>query len=228
MIDMWKALGWITLVLFGISILSCSANAESRKIVAVVDTGYNPLYDKYLCKDYPIYDVTGKGIYDKHGHGTNILGLITKGINPSKQCLVVIKWFHSYETMNYSLKPIVEYLNILRKIKPAFINLSMDGGGYLPYELSTYLYLTSIGTKIVVSAGNHNMNLGVSCKEFPACYTIPTNYYVVGSKEVALYSNYGGPVRYKAKGTNQCSAGICMTGTSQSAANFMAELLRRY
>jgi hypothetical protein len=213
--ECYKMLFWVALVLFAVSVF-----AEERKIVAVVDTGYNPVFEKYLCKGYPVYDFTGTGILDRHGHGTNVAGLILKGLNPVKHCLVFIKL---WDPSGIDIK--LQYIDQLLKLNPSYANLSFEGSGYSIKEFIILGVLTSQNTKVVVAAGNSSKNLSKDCDTFPACYPLKKNYYVVGATD--SYSNYGTPVRYKEVGTDQCANNICLTGTSQAAANFTADLLRR-
>jgi len=212
--EYYKMLFWVALVLFAVSVF-----AEDRKIVAIVDTGYSPIYEKYLCQGYPLIDVTGTGPYDHHGHGTNVAGLILKGLNPKKHCLVFIKL---YDPSAVDLK--LMYVEELVNIKPDYVNMSFEGNGYSVKEYRGLKYLADRGTKLIVAAGNEAIDLGKSCRIYPACHNIINNFYVVGTTD--YYSNYGGPVKYKAQGTNQCAGGPCLTGTSQATANFTANLLR--
>lgn len=220
---------FIVLILVAISIRTFSA--ETRKVVAVVDTGlpYNHELTPYLCKGLQ-FDVTQSGIEDHHGHGTNVLGLIAKTMNNKTHCLTMIKWWDSTRerpSLDTSRKRVEAYSNILFDIKPAYVNLSLSGFDYNPTEYHTFKDLLKGGTVIVTAAGNDSQNLNALCDVYPACYNIRNkNFHVVGALG-ANYSNYGGPVTDLLPGFNQCGMfGICFSGTSQAAANETAQLLK--
>ena len=216
----------LLLVATGVSVLS----AETRKVVAVVDTGlpYNNKIIPYLCKDLQ-FDVTGYGIEDYHGHGTNIIGLIAKTLNPKTHCISMIKWYHtandkvSSKVLN---ERVVKFSEILIKAHPSIVNLSLDGDNFVQEELNAYKLLLSRGTHIVVAAGNSGKNLDTSCDTYPACYGILNRrFHVVGALG-AKYSNFGGPITEVLPGSYQCGMfGTCMSGTSQAAANLSAKLV---
>lgn len=204
---------------------------ETRKAVAIVDTGINSLLlnKPFMCKDMHA-DFTGMGIVDSHGHGTNIAGIIARKLNPKTHCLLIIKYWHT--TTNpwgkYYLHEVhTSVLSYLKAVKPAVINFSSAGFGFSSLEFNTYGSLIDSGTKIVVAAGNSALNLDESCDTFPACYFFnEPNFYVVGASKTPL-SNKNGPVNVIRPGNNVCGFGKCMTGTSQAAAQFTADLISK-
>lgn len=204
---------------------------ETRKIVAVVDTGlpYNRSILPYLCKGLQ-YDITNKGIQDANGHGTNIIGLIAKNLNTKTHCISMIKWWHSAdENVPSDLlnARIADYYKLLLQLKPTLVNLSLSGKGFIALEYNGIKALLSQGTKVVVSAGNDKQNLSIRCLSYPACYPIKhKHFYVVGATD-SDFANYGGPITDILPGRAQRGIfGITLTGTSQSCANKSAELLR--
>jgi hypothetical protein len=218
------------IILFAVQVFS----KETRKIVAVVDTGipYNKDLLPYLCKGLQ-YDITGTGIMDNHGHGTNIIGLIAKGMNTKTHCIAMIKWWDSHlESVQYNAAHgyearIKAYMKILVDLKPTIANLSLAGNYYSRSEYAGIKLLLINGTKVVVAAGNDRLDLSKQCDSFPACYRIYSkNFYVVGATGTEQ-TNYGGPVTNMLPGASQCGIfGVCMTGTSQSCANQTAKLLQ--
>lgn len=202
---------------------------EGRKIVAVVDTGLNitPKLKKSMCQDLNM-DFTKTGLTDRHGHGTNVVGIILKKLNPETHCIAVVKYWDTAEkpegrNLTYNIMRSVN--NYLKMVRPAYVNISSSGG---PFDFEEYTVLGDLldeGTKVIVAAGNKGLNLTENaCYIYPACYYFDSpNFYVVGS--FSKSSNFNGPVKYKRDGLNQCGFGVCFTGTSQSAANMTAELI---
>jgi hypothetical protein len=219
------------ITLFIIAISCQTLSQETRKIVAVVDTGlpYNDSIIPYLCKGHQ-YDVTEKGIQDYHGHGTNILGLVARGINKNTHCLTMIKWWHNSDepySIIVSRTRIKAYSKLLIKLKPVLVNLSLSGWDYSKDELVMIKELLKNGAKVVVAAGNDREDLDASCGVYPACYDVKhKNYHIVGAIDT-YHSNFKGPITDILPGLNQCGIfGLCMTGTSQAAGNLSAKLLR--
>jgi hypothetical protein len=205
--------------------------SETRKMVAIIDTGMpnDSSLLKYMCKGKHA-DFTGFGLRDNHGHGTNVLGIILKKINPNTHCIVIIKYFNTVEAPYGSRSPrdiFNSIYNYLVFINPAYINFSGAGSGFNVNEFYAIAKLLDNGAKVVVAAGNNGLKLEAgSCEVFPACYFFDEpNFYVVGANTKS--SNYGGPVRHVREGLNQCGLGVCRTGSSQATANMTAELLGR-
>lgn len=203
---------------------------ESRKIVAIIDSGisYSLLSDPMFCKGLS-RDFSGYGLKDVHGHGTNIVGLIARKMNTKTHCLVMIKYWHHQiqEDARSSTEREVIYKNVIsytNSLNPYIINLSASGFAYYPQELSLFKKIISNGGHVVVSAGNWGLDLSKDCSAYPACYPIKhKRFHVVGAS--TSYSNKNGPVNVIRPGTNQCALNVCLTGTSQSAANQTATIL---
>ena len=202
--------------------------ADTRIRVAVLDSGinFNNSNRYYLCTEGH-YDATGTGLADREGHGTNVAGLIAQGINPKTHCIVMIKFFNTYEHVsNYrAYETMVDAWNHLRDMNPAYVNMSLSGTEYWQEEYNTIKALLAGGTKISVAAGNENINFDIlGCYIFPACYHFQGNFHVVGAKDLD-HSNRGGPIKYFEDGLNKRAWGITKTGTSQSSAIHMAKWL---
>jgi hypothetical protein len=215
-------------VLTLVSSIALAGGTDTRQMVAVVDTGIEPNARilPYLCKvDH--YDFTGFGIKDVHGHGTNVAGIIARKMNYKTHCLLIIKFWHSaaINSKKSTYEVISNYSKVLDRLYPEYVNMSLSGFESHPEEFRVLNRLSKFGSKIVVAAGNNRANLNKSCSIFPACYNIKKNFYVVGSE--SEYSNYGDVVKFIAHGFEQ--VGIfnkrAFTGTSQSAANFMSDLV---
>jgi len=212
---------------------ACSGK-ETRKVVAIVDTGL-PTSSKikpFLCKNMQT-DVTGYGIKDVAGHGTNIAGIIAKTLNPKTHCIAMIKWWHSYYQMHeyltkHTAEQLIEsYMDAVVALKPSIVNMSLSGGGYSKAERDAILALLKGGSTVVVAAGNDSLDLSKYCVSYPACYFIKnTRFHVVGGRDVSR-SNYNSPVTDYRPGRDQCGifSSSCLTGTSQSTAVLTSELI---
>jgi len=196
--------------------MSSVAAAESRKIIAVVDTGINSSakLDPFLC-DLPKLNFTSdQTASDLVGHGTRVAKAIAKNINPRKYCIASFKVFNSQAAAAVEFGTFFDKVNELR---PAIINLSYSGNYYSSIErrqLATALMINH--SKVVVAAGNNGIELrgGDSCETYPACYKFNSNFYVIG--DFYQYANYGSKI------TNRINSGG--EGTSLSAAIFTGML----
>lgn len=215
---------------------------DDRAKIAVIDTGikYERLNDPALCKDGH-KDLTGTGLYDDHGHGTNIAGLIAKHINPERQCILVLKiftteeikevFFTRHETkLRWTIQAIV--YAIQHDIK--YINMSFEGTASSPTEQSIIELALKRDIRINVAIGNGGKDFDkLPCTSFPACYPFKnfSNWNVVSNrKDDGTYlksSNRNGPETFGAKGVNQEAWGIVLSGTSQATANFTGLQVKR-
>ncbi len=219
------------LIIVAVLVTTQALSKETRKVVAIVDTGIaNDIrIKKYLCDGLHV-DFTGTSLYDQHGHGTNIAGIIATKMNPKTHCIAILKYWHTAikpEGNRPQYEIIKSVSRYLKTLKPAYINFSSAGGSFDPNEFNVLGDLLDAGTKVVVAAGNSGKDLTETpCNNFPACYYFDSpNFYVVGHK--GKTSNFNGPVKYFRPGINQCGLDICMSGTSQSTANMTAYLLSK-
>jgi hypothetical protein len=218
----------ILLILLGC--LGVQVFGESRKVVVVIDSGLRPslLKESFMCKGLS-RDFSGYGLADVNGHGTNIIGLIVRKMNTTTHCIALIKYWHdtAQEDLRSSKERQAVYENSLsyaNSLKPYGINLSASGFSYYPQEIKVFQSVLARNGFVVVSAGNWAMDLSKGCTAYPACYPIKhRRFYVVGAS--GTYSNKNGPVNVIKPGTNQCAFDVCLTGTSQSAANQTAHIL---
>ena len=209
------------------------AKAETRKEVLVIDTGLpaDQRYNKYLC-DGLHYDVTGYGGVDVLGHGTNIIGIISKNLDTTKYCIRSIKWFHTVETSKNYVDLIKGYSELMTNMSPAFVNMSLAGSNYVINEFRAMQNLLNKGATVVVAAGNASKNLDETCDVFPSCYRFNTTKYRVVTSirsrhplQLHPFSNYGKVVTDYENGNYVCGFGICMTGTSQATAILTRKLI---
>jgi hypothetical protein len=170
---------------------------------------------------------------DNHGHGSNVIGLIAEKINPKKTCIVSVKL-----EIPKNRDPeifILKAMEITEKMKPVGVNISMSGSVRFSSELRSFIRLLSIGTKIIVAAGNERLDLDkTGCPIYPACYLDDikkkenrintSNFIVVGAKDTGS-SNIGSVVTVVAVGKDQGYPK--MTGTSQATANFTGKLFSK-
>lgn len=222
----YREIALLIVVLFTTLVLG----QESRKVVAIVDTGlpYNTAIIPYLCKGLQL-DITNRGIQDYSGHGTNVMGIVAKGIDPKTHCISMVKWWHVLEEPKNSVQldeDVSKYMKYLISIKPTLVNMSLSGKGFSAPEFNGIKTLLAMGAKVVVSAGNNGQDLSSKCDIYPACYAFKNpNYFVAGTFDA--FSNKNGPVTNILQGVEQCGIfGLCLTGTSQAAANLSARLLQ--
>lgn len=195
-----------------ILLFSCISYGKTVKI-AVIDTGFNMEYKKKVKFCHGEHrDFTNTDLKDRHGHGTNIVGLISKNNQNIDYCIVILKFYNMGESSG--LSETINALKYAQKIKVNIINLSLGGKNPSASEKIQILRLLDEGVKIVAAAGNNKNNLDKSCDYYPACYD--KRILVIGNK--SKVSNYGKIVDEIIDGQNQYAFGILMSGTSQSAA----------
>lgn len=203
---------------------------EHRRKIAIVDTGIeiSEKTRKYLCYGKH-YDVTGTGIEDKHGHGTNIAGIIAKQMDIDKTCLLIIKY---YGTFGSHVSAEVKALQTALEQKASYINLSSGGEGNSLPEQQIIEKLLKQKIYVTVSSGNNNEKLEKeNCNYYPACYNFQSKYFhVVGNGKSEANkqqsSNYGPVVTDWRQGKNVEGFGVIMSGSSQSTAIMTGELIK--
>lgn len=213
-------------------LLSLSVFAETRQKIVVIDTGvwaFQSL-EPYMCDNSRLG--VGPSWIDKHGHGSNVIGLIGSKIDSKKTCIVSIKL-----DISQSTNPEVEILKaaqMAEKLNPVAVNISMAGTLHYDSEQEVIIRMINKGIKVIVAAGNEDINLDKQCVIYPACYlrdikltktfVNTSNFLVVGAKDTGS-SNVGSVVTVTAVGAKQ---GIpVMTGTSQATANFTGKLFSK-
>ena len=218
----------IILLFMIIMLLSIDSEAkEIRTPVVVLDSGISYAQSKkpYMCKN-GVLSATGDTGIDEHGHGTNIVSIISPKIN-KKYCIVSIKVYKNKVT------PISAYITGLRmavSLYPAFIKISMDGDSGDFFETLYIQRALIYGTKVVVAAGNNSVNLDLNCRAFPTCVKkeIPSiyskNMFIVGATDTGS-SNYGKIVTHRLSGKGLGFPK--MSGTSQAAANLTSRLVQK-
>lgn len=204
---------------------------EKRDRVVIMDTGIvpNEFNAQFLCKDGHM-DFTGLGIEDANGHGTNIAGLIARGLDTTKQCITVVKYYHDTENMYNGQDPdtvLKASWAYLLTLQSKWVNMSFTGQDYMIDEYRTIKRLLDRGTKVMIAAGNEAKNLNTDCDVYPACYPFKSkNFYVVGAYDLSL-SNFNGPVNLLQPGLNQRGHfGPLMSGSSQATANATAKIIK--
>lgn len=220
----------ITLFLLTLPLTTFS---ESRIKVAVIDTGVHVFManEDFMCDEKPV-SYSGNSPYDTHGHGTNIIGIISEGINPKTHCIVSINFYKQEASGEQSLKAIVKSLkHVYNDHSIRYLNLSL--GGPTPSNVEK-LYIKRLllrGVTIVAAAGNDGQNLDIPRNNYyPASYKETLNYsnfYVV--KSLSHTSNYGKIVTDTFSGINvkpKFWYSKRMTGTSQATAQKMSSILK--
>lgn len=204
-------------------VISTVYATEHRRKVVVIDTGVGWHQDEapFLCKD-GTKTVLKTDVYDNHGHGLNIIGIIAKKLDFTKWCIVSIKYHDPNHRDNFE--------NFLKALELAMtipnvgmINLSVEGPQESYVELGYYQELIKRGVVINVAAGNHNLNLDQQCYAFPACYKriLKSNLFrVIGGKQMEK-TNKGSIITDWRPAVKQGFPK--MTGTSQATAIFTAD-----
>lgn len=218
------------------------AKADSPIKVAVIDTGLGTGYSgsaistKHLCKSehiafgsdqsYVKYDETFVPT-DKHGHGTNIAGIIEKNLQNENYCLVIIKYWDPTSPENNdqnSLKAIA----YAAKIHADIINYSGGGPTYDKEEASLVKAYLDQGGIFMAAAGNENSDLDKN-PFYPAMddsrVKVVGNLGQDGNRSVK--SNYGKRVDFWEMGENVEGNGIVLTGTSQATAIETAKFVHK-
>lgn len=223
----YKLLGKLVLLL-AFFVNFSYAKAESRLVVAILDTGVSitDIDRKYLC-DLPhesFVDFSWNN--DEVGHGTAMAKLILENIDPQKACIFVIKWYdNNPDTVGNNIKQIEYAASFLyRKIKEFridIINMSFNGSQPSATERTMIEFALKNGVTIVTCTGNDSIDIG-KCKydekihkytncSFPANYASPDipvggiknpNFHIVGCKPDIHYNchrtNDGGIVTDRA------------------------------
>lgn len=194
--------------------------------VAVVDTGLNvanPLIKDRICGTK---DLTGEGIYDIHGHGTNVVGLIAQYAGSSDYCMLIIKYYSESAKGTLNEERLATALNYAAAAGASIVNVS--AGGPSPDAFERLTIESNPGVRFMVAAGNENHNIS-EVGYFPAGYGLP-NIFPVGSITAeggkAPSSNWGAAVQYWEVGVE--ARGILggpMTGTSQATAIATGKLI---
>lgn len=189
--------------------------AQAKLIkVAIIDTGLelNRFSQANLCIGEHL-DLTGEGLDDFNGHGTNVTGLIVANAgDPSTYCIVIIK---AYAMKSVPIRSWVdEAMVYAATINADVVNVSGGGYGWSEIEHNGVKALLNSKGILVAAAGNNRINLNGRCNYYPACYD--KRIVVVGANEP--FSNTGKIIDIKISGKDRTAFGITMTGTSQATA----------
>lgn len=219
--------------------------------VAVIDTGLNlRMASKIpLCKTGH-KDFTKTTIHDRHGHGTNVSGIIdqyvknlifkdysdTKSIDKinTNYCQIILKFLDTERSNLRAADNMIKAIAWAVELKVDVINIS--GGGVDPVLVEQIFVKRALdnGIKVVVAAGNNRQDLGNGGKYFPALYD--KRITVVGNLQrpnvYSPSSNYGTPVNAWEVGTDLLSYSLydgrlaTMSGTSQATAVKTGKIIR--
>lgn len=225
---------------------ACTTDAKPphRFSVLVIDTGIDlrdPYFKPFMCKTGHS-DLTGKGLHDVHGHGTNVAGLILKDIDPKKVCIKVVKYFHNKEATaqeeimldnarrsgTYYQSSYSKAVSRLYELDYLMLNFSGNGMDPLGTEELAFRRALGRGAYIVVASGNESLDLNKTCTSYPACYKSLQkyeNFRVVTDMGLSA-ANKGGPAKHNENGRGQCYKENCLNGTSQATAVHTNKLLK--
>lgn len=187
--------------------------------VAILDTGFNMGLTSYvpLC-DSGHRDLTGSGMHDTNGHGTNVAGLIDSTAAGADYCIVNIKVFDT----SRGVSKLIEGLIYAYSLNVDIINVSAGGIGENIREFRIIKKILNKKIKLIVAAGNNGKNLNNRCNYFPACYD--NRIVVIGNKSDT--SNYGDVVDFVIEGDEQEALGVTLSGSSQSTAKFTGSYIK--
>jgi len=222
------------LILLLLTLSSTCLGGETRIKVAVLDTGITQKMSrsKYMCKDGVRKTVSDVSVYDDVGHGSHVIAIIAKKLDPTKHCIISIKvmkrfWRKRHEFWIYDL---VAGLKLAEKLKVDYINMSLGGPEEDPAERIIIKRLRDKGVTITMAAGNDSRNLDKRCDYFPACYLL-SGTHIVGNGTSLLrrssMSNYGLVVTDWRDGNNVAAGIWVLSGTSQSSALLLSDLIYR-
>jgi subtilisin family serine protease len=205
---------------------------DNRAYIAVIDSGLqpDPYFQPYLCltghKDF-----TNTGLNDYIWHGTAIAKLITYGMNPKTQCLLIVKYYDPLGSNLENLLKAFEHVLTFNNVK--YLNFSGGGTVYDEKEDILIAKLLNKGIKVIVAGGNEGMNFDKDgCQYFPACTNKNhPNMYPIGNCDkngiYASSSNYGGPIKHCRDGYRIKIDGKYISGTSVSTAIVTSELIKK-
>lgn len=197
--------------------LFLQSNLLGKERIAIIDTGLQKKYvdTSYLCPSGHI----GQIFTENRHHGTNIFNLITKDLDKSKYCIIMVSIEMSKNSFIMN-----NYINNISKLNNIqFINMSLSGDVPDDEEKEIMRKWLDSGIIIFVAAGNNSVDLAVNPK-YPASYAFPhDNFFVVGSH--GKYSNYGHIVDLITDGDKK-GKHFKLTGTSQSTAILLNRFLK--
>ena len=198
-------------------LLSSTANAKTIRI-GVVDSGMPEFETNLKVCPNGVYDLTHTDVYDRIGHASNILGIISNGLKDVDYCAVVIKIYDEKSYDTEFITHIMAYI-YLYYLHVNVVNYSSSGIEESVAETVLVKGLMDHGVVFVTAAGNNNKDLDKQCEAWPAC--IPGvisvgNLNTDGTRHKR--SNYGKIVKAWRIGTNITANGVTMTGTSMSTA----------
>lgn len=215
-----------------LAILLISVNSYAKLVVAVIDTGLDrsvvdlsqkPSDDWYsngICK-YGHKDFTTTGLHDRHGHGTNVSGLIHKYAKGNNYCQVIIKFYDPTARNNSNLLNMISAIKHAVKLEVDIINISAGGEEASEEEKEAIKEALEKGIKIIAAAGNGGYSLDTK-GYYPATYDerIITVSSKANNNTRLPTSNYSENfVDYEEYGHEQVGEyGKPMTGTSQATA----------
>lgn len=181
-------------------LFSLTCFAEDRNRIVLIDSGVNvdSRLKSYMCEDGH-KDFTNTTLKDNIGHGTQMVEIISDYINPTKTCIVNLKWTDTFGNSGVLNAVTAMYYGYYALENVRVVNLSLSGLDYVEAEELAIKFLIKHNIHVVVAAGNNSTNLTKLCDAFPACYPIKSKYFhVAASKNRGMFgSNYGGPSVYE-------------------------------
>lgn len=225
---------WLLTILFLFLYSNITISQDKQINIAIIDTGYKSPNSPELIKYRPQQICEYKNFTSRHNdndllHGTHIIGLIANKLNKTniKYCFYILQYH--WIGGNDSYINALEYASNIKDLK--YLNLSLSGQKYIQRECDLIEKLLKNHVKVIVSAGNDSLDLSQN-DVYPA--KCNNKLYVIGNLDEnsvkAKDSNYGLNTMFWEYGQHQISLGlqnnlISLSGTSQAAANFTANLI---
>lgn len=208
---------------------ACLGITEQRDMIAVIDTGIGRNQSKtgIMCSDGKQSFVNDWG-FDNHGHGRNIIGIISKQLNPKTQCIISYKVYVESINGEEATSNIINSINDAVRRGVKYINISMGGSASSKREIAAIKNAIKHKVYVTVAAGNDGNNFDrVGCNYFPACYRefIKSKFFNVVTSLTLSGSNRGKVINRKERGRNVKGGGVVLSGTSQSSAVFTGKLI---
>lgn len=238
-VDVLRQIAVFSTVVCGVMAYPRNVEANRPFIIAVIDSGVHAGKNTHMCKFGHKSFVESKGyystkqnpLYDEHGHGTHVAGIIERNAGDSDYCIVSIKFWSPSENKG-STDAMIKSIQYAINIKVDAINIS--AGGTEPSEEERSLIKLAIdkGIRIFAAAGNEASDLDKKCNYFPACYDdrIVSVGNLQSNMTISASSNFGRVVKRWAIGTNiestVPSGTTTMSGTSQATAVIAGQFIK--
>jgi hypothetical protein len=168
----------IKIILLALMPILCLA----QKNIVIVDMFFDI---EEIQKNSNVSVFIGIGDYfnNPNTHGTDIVKVISNNLSKERYSLSLIATENTLNKYELALQSASQFKN-------SIILLPWQGYYYYENELKSLRKMIEGGNTVVISAGNHGINLDINCNIYPACYKKTLKeLIVIGS--TGSYSNRG-------------------------------------